>query len=487
MLRNPFNMACIYMAAGPRLQWTEDQIMTYVVHTYQKNGQTRKKWFFDSFLVFDTIIRLNGQNYALSLDQYKYSDPQKTTLKAVPADKTVWMALLNKYFGVSGQDNGILGRFDATIAQAKQDLGEPGFTHRIVLGLPEPLAHYPNPSTAPGASTHLPIYNADDPNSFVWGYDEQDNPIVFRRIQGSATNEYPGCSYAVNWFIGQCLARWNAAGFQHLQLAGFYWVNEGGPGWYDSFDTIKNVKQYINDNASGLKLVFSPYCNYYNGVWTDNGQSTTGHGIPYRDQCDYFDIVFAQPNYSLGAGSNIPSTDDEVVEASQYTRFISIINKATNLGDAIDVEMDEYCLYGSPKGPKKQERVYRYFEALRNKFLMDLLYYNGNGLVAYVEDDNTTYSNNYQPTEEDHALIHALALFVDRRRRQITAYNSADINEDGSVDISDLQIILNEMLGQTTGYAQRADINQDGSINITDYNLALNVMMGHLSEMEDDE
>ena len=118
---------------------------------------------------------------------------------------------------------------------------------------------------------------------------------------------------------------------------------------------------------------------------------------------------------------------------------------------------------------------------------MDLLYYNGNGLVAYVEDDNTTYSNNYQPTEEDHALIHALALFVDRRRRQITAYNSADINEDGSVDLSDLQIILNEMLGQTTGYAQRADINQDGSINITDYNLALNVMMGHLSEMEDDE
>ena len=132
----------------------------------------------------------------------------------------------------------------------------------------------------------------------------------------------------------------------------------------------------------------------------------------------------------------------------------------------------------------------RYLEALRNKYHMDLLYYTGNAVVTYIEDDTTTYYHNNVaclPTDEDFAMIHQLALFVDRRRRQIQAFNDADVNEDGEVDIADMQIVLNEMLGLNTGYGDRADVNHDGYVDIADYNRVSQVMLGRLNEMGDDE
>ena len=78
-------------------------------------------------------------------------------------------------------------------------------------------------------------------------------------------------------------------------------------------------------------------------------------------------------------------------------------------------------------------------------------------------------------------------MFVHRRHRQITAYNNADVNEDGTVDVVDMQIVLNEMLGISTAYADRADVNRDGIVDIVDVNQISHVMLGHLSEMEDDE
>lgn len=501
MSKLPFNMACIYMAANSRLPWTVSQIMPYIVHTYQKNGITKKKWFFDSFLMLDFEISVSGQKYALSLGKYKYKyNDSMTQLVAEPADKSVWEELLDRYFGTANQI-GVLKKFNDTIALAKQDLGEPGFKHRVMLGLPEPLSHYPNPQynpTDPDSRLHLPVFS-EDPNGpgFLWGLNEQNQQIVFRRIQNGnvadLTDEYSGCSYAVNWFIDECLSRWDSDELQHLELSGFYWINEGGPGRYNAFETIEKVKHHIetiNLNQSlNLQLIFSPYYNFYDGKWTVNG-----NGTPYREQCQYFDIVFAQPNYSLGAGSVIPTGSDseaQAIEASQYTRFMNAITKAVNLNDGIDVELDEHCMYNyDNKAPKRQERVGRYLEALRNKYHMDLLYYTGNAVVTYIEDDTTTYYHNNVaclPTDEDFAMIHQLALFVDRRRRQIEAFNAADVNEDGDVDVVDMQIVLNEMLGINTGYGDRADVNHDGYVDITDYNQVAHVMLGHLDEMGDDE
>ena len=54
-----------------------------------------------------------------------------------------------------------------------------------------------------------------------------------------------------------------------------------------------------------------------------------------------------------------------------------------------------------------------------------------------------------------------------------------DVNNDGSVNISDINVVIGIILGTTVddGTMQRADVNEDGSVNISDVNLLLNIIM----------
>lgn len=55
-----------------------------------------------------------------------------------------------------------------------------------------------------------------------------------------------------------------------------------------------------------------------------------------------------------------------------------------------------------------------------------------------------------------------------------------DINGDNLVDVSDVNIVINIMLGKadTDDYPGNADINGDGDIDVADVNLAINLMLG---------
>lgn len=57
---------------------------------------------------------------------------------------------------------------------------------------------------------------------------------------------------------------------------------------------------------------------------------------------------------------------------------------------------------------------------------------------------------------------------------------SGDVNGDGIVDISDVNIILNIMLGKDTAskYNGRADVTGDGSVDVSDINTCLNIILG---------
>lgn len=55
-----------------------------------------------------------------------------------------------------------------------------------------------------------------------------------------------------------------------------------------------------------------------------------------------------------------------------------------------------------------------------------------------------------------------------------------DINGDGAVDISDINLVINAMLGlsQDQSIESLCDVNGDGSVDISDINLLINAMMG---------
>ena len=55
-----------------------------------------------------------------------------------------------------------------------------------------------------------------------------------------------------------------------------------------------------------------------------------------------------------------------------------------------------------------------------------------------------------------------------------------DINGDGKVDVTDVNIIINIMLGkaQASNYPGRADINEDDNVDVSDVNIVINIMLG---------
>ena len=55
-----------------------------------------------------------------------------------------------------------------------------------------------------------------------------------------------------------------------------------------------------------------------------------------------------------------------------------------------------------------------------------------------------------------------------------------DVTGDGSVDISDVNAVINIMLGkqQASTFLGNADINGDGNIDISDVNAIINIMLG---------
>jgi hypothetical protein len=55
--------------------------------------------------------------------------------------------------------------------------------------------------------------------------------------------------------------------------------------------------------------------------------------------------------------------------------------------------------------------------------------------------------------------------------------NRCDINGDGSINVLDIQLIINSILG-IPGAPSHCDINADGSTNVLDLQLLINVVLG---------
>ena len=60
------------------------------------------------------------------------------------------------------------------------------------------------------------------------------------------------------------------------------------------------------------------------------------------------------------------------------------------------------------------------------------------------------------------------------------ALQRGDINGDGKVDVSDVNIIINIMLGkaQASSYPGNPDLNNDNKVDVTDVNAVINIMLG---------
>lgn len=241
------DLALIYQGGVHRIDWTPDQFLPYVVHQFTDG---HKDWLFDGFLFLEFT---DGKGCGFAT---RYSDKN--------AGKAEWLWLLDRLF----EDGKALSALDQCIGMQIKEIGKPGFTHQIVLSLPEVL-----------------------PGKKDWG-ELEGIPLDLSRQEDQVK--------ATRWYIDELMKRFKQAKYKHLKLSGFYWLAE-------DIDFTKDLSVPLSKYIHSKNKTFCwiPYwqAKGYN-QWKELG----------------FDIAYQQPNHFFKA--SIP--DKRLEEACQSAATLNM-------------------------------------------------------------------------------------------------------------------------------------------------------------------
>ena len=166
------DLVLIYQGGRHRPDWTPEQFVPYVTHTFADGS---KDWLFDGFLFLEFV---DGDRQYIP------------GLRMPNAQKGDWEHYLDRVF----EPGKSLDALNKCIAGQKQLLGDPGFRHKVVLTVLPPIHHQKDWGELNGRQ--LDFDNVDD------------------------------CKLAVKWFLDQLVDRFNKGGYDNLELTGIYWVDE---------------------------------------------------------------------------------------------------------------------------------------------------------------------------------------------------------------------------------------------------------------------
>ena len=219
------DLVLIYQGGANRIDWTENQFLPYVSHSFSDG---KRDWLFDGFLFLDQYDG-RGSSFIPAWGVKK-------------ARKIEWKWYLDRLF----EKNKSLDALDNCISRLKQSIGNPGFKHKIVLSIPTPL-----------------------PGQTDWG-----------EVDGRSLdfNNYEDQAAAAKWYINEIVARFKSCEFENLELVGLYWIDE------DICHT-KELTKFIAPivHEKGLQFVWIPY---YKARGYDRWQEL-GFDIAYH-QPNYF-------------------------------------------------------------------------------------------------------------------------------------------------------------------------------------------------------
>ena len=292
------DMVLIYQGGLQRVDWTPIETYPYVVHT---NRADQKDWFFDGFLFLEFQ---DGQGYNFVTGNTANQE----------ARRQEWEWLVNRHF-----ENGkAIKALNSCIEDAKKELGEPKFRHKIVIGMPEPFTNQKN-----------------------WG--EIDGVAMdFSKREDRIT--------ASKWYIDLLLQKFEESNLNNLDLEGFYWVHE-------QLATNDFITREIGDyiRQKGKRFYWIPYymATGYS-QWKDNG----------------FDIAYLQPNYFFSKRVGDKDIEDD--------RLRNACELAHTHNLALEMEFDNRALANSPENHRS--RLLDYINTFKNQGVFQnssIAYYEG--------------------------------------------------------------------------------------------------------------
>lgn len=291
------DLALIYQGGIHRIDWNEDEITPYVVHRFADGS---RQWLFDGFLFLE-FKDACGHQFSPGYD-------------SINARRSHWEWYMDRLF----ECGKALDALDAAISRTRAKIGDPPFRHKVVLTL------------------FVPINGQTD-----WG-----------EIDGEAM-DFNNRAYqlrAIKWMADTLESRFADAGYENLDLHGFYWIDED---YNHARDYLPEIAPFIHEK--GLKFVWIPYYN------------AAGH----QDWAKMgFDIAYQQPNHFFDAKIPNSRLDDAIAEALRC-------------GMAMEFECDERALSQSPE--QFAPRMEAYIDAFERHGVFDrsaIAYYTGNHLLT---------------------------------------------------------------------------------------------------------
>ncbi|MGD9498153.1 MAG: DUF4855 domain-containing protein [Armatimonadota bacterium] len=273
------DLVLIYHGQQARVTWTCENLLPYVAYL-DEDGRPRD-WFFDGFLFIE---------FATDDGVYIHHYRQQTRLPTV--EDWVWLA--ECWF----RPNVGLAGLEQAVAQVAAAIGPPDRRAKVVITLPIPLAQDHSFGPLPGEQQPLDLADPDDA----------------RR--------------ALAWYVDHVRARWDAAGYQHLELVGFYWTAESVPP--SQVPLARWTSEYLH--GLGLKHFWIPYFGAAGyDSWRDAG----------------FDAVMLQPNYFF--------TEDD----RSLTHFRTHVLRVQLANTGVEVEFDTRALTDE----RFRRRFYAYLDA----------------------------------------------------------------------------------------------------------------------------
>ena len=237
------------------------------------------------------------------------------------------------------------------------------------------------------------------------------------------------------------------------------------PGW-----TGSNLHQDVGGirlgSSSAVGILTSPALD----LSDSEGKVTVKFTATGKDKAD-FKISCGNSSQTI----NIPKTTDDYVivldvptQTGQKIEFATIANKRVVISH-IEIHNGDISEAKAPlrAATEQGDALYRLITGITNK------YYTVSGLTPAK-----TYRFKVKP------------LYVDgtegswTKNKQVTLLGQTgipgDIDGDGKVDVTDVNLAVNIILGKESGadYMTRADMDGNGNVDVTDVNLIVNIILG---------
>lgn len=319
------DLALIYQGGAHRIDWNVEEFLPYVTHKFM-NGD--EEWIFDGYLFLEFTSGTNGGHQFTN----GYGQPNAT--------KADWEWYLGRLF----EKNKALDALDQAIERKKKVLGEPPFKHKVAL------------------TCFVPIQNQTD-----WG--ELDGKALNFKRESDRTK-------AGVWFVDELVSRFEAGGYDNLELYGIYMICETA---YEIESYTRNLKKHLEEK--NLDFLWIPYF----------GASGAGSWKYYG-----FDIAYQQPNHFF----DVKVPDSRLDQAIEFAR-------ASKMG--LEFECDENAL--SQVAGSKQSRMKAYID-----------YFEKHGVwydtpVAYYTGNHMFLDMVRQPSPQNMQILDRLCRFIVNRQK----------------------------------------------------------------------